>query len=254
MDNLPTRGTPGLGRPILGRPICHVDAHPALALAQRAMAELHVFGQVVGAGGFSLPSLFCKWSIEAGSNFRLLQGLSKGQTQCDQPNDDEMAVWAHPVDVHYSTKGIDGWPRLCVEVWGIDTFGRYEIAGYGCCVLPAASGHHQLKCLTWRPIGSAGQRVSSAAPPGPTACAPSRTRAPTHARARRSFLPWGHADAQAQQRRVGAVGPVPAAHGDVRRGVARAVGDHEGLPAVPPGPESHHHHRAAMYAARPSPC
>ena len=156
------------------------------------MAELHVFGQVVGAGGFSLPSLFCKWSIEAGSNFRLLQGLSKGQTQCDQPNDDEMAVWAHPVDVHYSTKGIDGWPRLCVEVWGIDTFGRYEIAGYGCCVLPAASGHHQLKCLTWRPIGSAGQRVSSAAPPGPTARrppatrarTPSHTRASTHARAR----------------------------------------------------------------------
>ena len=50
------------------------------------MAELHVFGQLVGGSNFALPNLFCKWSLEAGSNFRVLQGTGQGQTQCDHPN------------------------------------------------------------------------------------------------------------------------------------------------------------------------
>ena len=44
------------------------------------MAELHIVGQLVGAADFPLPSLFCKFSIDAGHNFRLLQGSSSGQT------------------------------------------------------------------------------------------------------------------------------------------------------------------------------
>mmetsp|Transcript_6197 Transcript_6197/g.20329 ORF Transcript_6197/g.20329 Transcript_6197/m.20329 type:complete len:104 (+) Transcript_6197:33-344(+) len=50
------------------------------------MAELHVVGQVLGGSGFQLDNLFCKWFIETGSNFRLLQGLTGGQTHCDYPN------------------------------------------------------------------------------------------------------------------------------------------------------------------------
>ena len=68
------------------------------------MAELHVMGQLVGASGFPLPSLFCKWSLLAGSNFRVLQGLSSGQTQCDTPGEDEMAVWAQPLDIHFACR------------------------------------------------------------------------------------------------------------------------------------------------------
>ena len=49
------------------------------------MAELHVVGQVVGASDFPLPSVFVKYSIETGANFRLLQGHTAGQTQCDMP-------------------------------------------------------------------------------------------------------------------------------------------------------------------------
>ena len=49
------------------------------------MAELHLFGEVVGANDFALPSLFCKYSVETGVNFRILQGQSAGQTQCDTP-------------------------------------------------------------------------------------------------------------------------------------------------------------------------
>lgn len=50
------------------------------------MAELHIVGQVAGGDNFEMPSLFCKWTLETGSNFRLLEGLTAGQTHCDTPN------------------------------------------------------------------------------------------------------------------------------------------------------------------------
>jgi len=50
------------------------------------MAELHLVGQILGGSGFQLDNLFCKWSIETGVNFRLLQGSTDGQTHCDYPN------------------------------------------------------------------------------------------------------------------------------------------------------------------------
>ena len=49
------------------------------------MAELHIVGEIVGAADYDLPSIFCKYSIEAGGNFRVLQGQPSGQTHCDMP-------------------------------------------------------------------------------------------------------------------------------------------------------------------------
>ena len=115
-----------------------------------------------------------------------------------------MAVWSHPIDVHYTLKGIDGWPRLKLEVWGVDSFGRNELGasrppahrpepsslpasrcgpgaavlprrvcvrvlvaavGYGVCMLPTSPGLHELRCATWRPCGSMREQISSARPP-----------------------------------------------------------------------------------------
>mmetsp|Transcript_6356 Transcript_6356/g.19782 ORF Transcript_6356/g.19782 Transcript_6356/m.19782 type:complete len:127 (+) Transcript_6356:65-445(+) len=126
------------------------------------MAELHLVGQLLGGGGFQLNNLFCKFTIEAGANFRLLQGLTTGQTHCDYPNADEPAVWAHPIDVHWSLKGIDGWPKLLIEVWGVDQFGRCELAGYGCCMVPTHAGTHELTVRTWRPCGNLREQITSA--------------------------------------------------------------------------------------------
>lgn len=61
---------------------------------------------------------------------------------------------AHPIDVHYSIKGLDGWPRMRIEVYGVDAYGRIELAGYGCCIVPTTPGTHELRCSTWRPCGS----------------------------------------------------------------------------------------------------
>ena len=125
------------------------------------MAELHLTGQLVGASDFPLPSIFCKYSFEAGSNWRVLQGVTSGQTHCDSPTEGETAVLAHPLELHYAVKGIDGWPRLQLEVYGVDSFGRVELAGYGCAIVPASAGTHEISCATWRPCGTAREQFSS---------------------------------------------------------------------------------------------
>ena len=44
----------------------------------------------------------------SGRNWRVLAGLQEGQTQVDTPLDEEMAFCAHPIDIHFATKGLQG--------------------------------------------------------------------------------------------------------------------------------------------------
>ncbi|XP_025000288.2 B9 domain-containing protein 2 [Gallus gallus] len=118
------------------------------------MAEVHLIGQLLGASGFSQRRLFCKWGLHAGGAWKLLGGLCEGQTQVDDPQADDMAHWCHPLDVHFATKGLQGWPRLHLQVWHQDSLGRTELLGYGFCHVPSSPGCHALSCVTWRPRGS----------------------------------------------------------------------------------------------------
>ena len=89
------------------------------------MAEVHLIGQLVGGNDFyPYTSLFCKWSIHTGGAWKLLQGVREGQTQVDNPEQGEVAYWSHPIDVHYATKGLQGWPKLHIQVFHQDNFGR----------------------------------------------------------------------------------------------------------------------------------
>lgn len=91
------------------------------------MAEVHVIGQIVGASDFvSVEGLFCKFALQTGGAWTLLSGLKEGQTQVDNPRQSGSggAVWAHPIDVHYATRGLQGWPKIVVQVYRQDSFGR----------------------------------------------------------------------------------------------------------------------------------
>lgn len=44
-----------------------------------------------------------------GGAWRVLAGLREGQTQVDNPENQAMAQWAHPIDLHFATKGIQGF-------------------------------------------------------------------------------------------------------------------------------------------------
>uniref|UniRef100_V9LKN7 B9 domain-containing protein 2 n=1 Tax=Callorhinchus milii TaxID=7868 RepID=V9LKN7_CALMI len=72
------------------------------------MAELHIIGQITGASGFPQQNLFCKWGIHAGCAWKLLSGSVEGRTQVDSPENEPIAHWSHPLDIHYATKGLQG--------------------------------------------------------------------------------------------------------------------------------------------------
>lgn len=47
-----------------------------------------------------------------------------------------------------------GWPKLHLQVWNQDSFGRCQLYGYGYCHVPSSPGQHRLQCVTWRPVGT----------------------------------------------------------------------------------------------------
>lgn len=52
--------------------------------------------------------MFCWFGLyNAGSAWRVLAGIKEGQTQVDTPNLGN-AYWAHPIDLHFTTKGLQG--------------------------------------------------------------------------------------------------------------------------------------------------
>ena len=51
---------------------------------------------------------YLSWLVTIGNSWKLLQGIKEGQTHVDTPTYDPIAVWAHPIDIHYTTKGLQG--------------------------------------------------------------------------------------------------------------------------------------------------
>lgn len=118
------------------------------------MAECHVIGQLIGASNFPKQTLFCKWQVHFGSSWKVVSGLKEGQTQIDSPEFENKSYWCHPIDIHFATKGLQGWPKIHLQVYHQDKFGRNELYGYGFIHVPAVPGVHKLECSTWRPVGS----------------------------------------------------------------------------------------------------
>ncbi|XP_071749350.1 B9 domain-containing protein 2 [Lepeophtheirus salmonis] len=119
------------------------------------MAELHVIGRIKTASEFEFSGgLFCKWSLHYGGAWRNLEGLREGQTQTCNSED---CCWSHPIDVHFATKGLQGWPQIHLTVYGQEaTFGRLTLLGYGFSWIPSSPGSHNLEIRTWKPLGTPG--------------------------------------------------------------------------------------------------
>jgi B9 domain-containing protein 2 len=66
-------------------------------------------------------------------------GEDSSQTQYAS-SDDGIQVWNHPIDVHFASASIQGWPRMVVQVWELDEFGRSILSGYGFVHLPTNPG------------------------------------------------------------------------------------------------------------------
>lgn len=82
------------------------------------------------------------------------RGLERVRPRWTSPQSGPMRSWSHPIDLHYATKDLQGWPKLHLQVWHQDPFGPSEVYGYGYCHVPSTTGHHRISRATWRPLGS----------------------------------------------------------------------------------------------------
>lgn len=115
------------------------------------MAELHVLGQIYGVSEFNqYSSLFCRYSFQSGPNWTSICGSPEGQTVSSSSVNGD-TVWGHPIDLHYVTRGIQGWPKLLLQVAQLDTLNRCWLVGYSCCNIPSTPGHHYIKVPCWVP-------------------------------------------------------------------------------------------------------
>ena len=122
--------------------------------------ELHVIGEL--QGGYSLGTgVCCRWQFDYGNMWIPLDGNIDGQTQVDYPSDGNMVVWCHPLDVHFLCKGLQGWPRLLLQVWNIDEIGRLHLAGYGFVHIPNMAGSFEMEVTTWRPVGTLKEEIAT---------------------------------------------------------------------------------------------
>eukprot|EP00640_Fibrocapsa_japonica_P006611 CAMPEP_0113946460 /NCGR_PEP_ID=MMETSP1339-20121228/57627_1 /TAXON_ID=94617 /ORGANISM="Fibrocapsa japonica" /LENGTH=184 /DNA_ID=CAMNT_0000952547 /DNA_START=103 /DNA_END=657 /DNA_ORIENTATION=- /assembly_acc=CAM_ASM_000762 len=133
------------------------------------MPEVHIIGEICAAEDFPYSQLYAHWKVVADdNNWSVLAGHAEGYTQVDASKGGLgssrrfSAVWNHPLDLHYATSSVQGWPKLVVEVWHLDSLNRQEIAGYGVCHIPTAPGEHgPLRVVTWRPYYSPSGRMAA---------------------------------------------------------------------------------------------
>ena len=123
---------------------------PLLRHVAEGIPEVHFIGEIrKGYGLNNYPtssSISCKWKIEWGRSFSNLAGETNGQSQYSMVIDhndskqQQQCLWNHPIDVHFATSSMQGWPRISVQLWELDVYGRAIFAGFGFAHLPCAKG------------------------------------------------------------------------------------------------------------------
>lgn len=89
-----------------------------------------------------------------------LGGDDSSQTQYAS-SDDGVHVFNHPIDLHFASFSMKGWPRIVVQAWECDEFGRSILAGYGFAHMPTESGSHDLEIHCFRPCGTFAEELET---------------------------------------------------------------------------------------------
>jgi B9 domain-containing protein 2 len=66
-----------------------------------------------------------------------------------------------PFQVRFDTTSLSGWPRLLLEVYTVDDYGRVDVAGYGMTFVPSSPGERSKVVPMSRPRGSFWDGVST---------------------------------------------------------------------------------------------
>ena len=62
------------------------------------------------------------------------------------------------------TRSIKGWPKLVLEAWEVDEYGRNKIGGYGILNIPFKNGTYTLEACCWRPKPSFQEKLIAPTP------------------------------------------------------------------------------------------
>lgn len=65
-----------------------------------------------------------------------------------------MHFWCHPIDFHFKTTAINGWPKVVFRVWRVDDADKIDVFAYGLMNLPRTPGYVEIECNTWIPFGN----------------------------------------------------------------------------------------------------
>lgn len=159
-DTLPIPESPHKAY-LMQKRMAQLDVPPAY------QPEVHLVGEIVSGQGFGVGFGFCcKWRVEYGSRWSHIAGDQSGQTQVDFPpsapwGSSDVAVWAHPIDLHFATTAFQGWPRLLFQVDRVDPSRKHHPVGYGFAPVPFAAGQHELTVSLWRPLGTMKQELDA---------------------------------------------------------------------------------------------
>jgi B9 domain-containing protein 2 len=124
------------------------------------MPEIDIIGSILSGSYFGAADAFLRFRLFAGAGWTPLESSGSGQTQTSRADPvTDILTWSHPIEMHYATTTLAGWPRVAVAVWQVDAFGRNEISGYGVTFVPPSPGVHIVDVACWRPQGSTLQEL-----------------------------------------------------------------------------------------------
>ena len=106
---------------------------------------LNVQGMIELGEFFDGDIINCKYDIEFGQDWELLNGLKTNQSQqaCRTEGKDNFFIWNMPFEVCLRSTNPSGWPQLVVSCYGPDWFGREVLKAYGVCFFPTTKGSHE---------------------------------------------------------------------------------------------------------------
>eukprot|EP00792_Barthelona_sp_PAP020_P012567 TRINITY_DN7288_c0_g1_i1.p1 TRINITY_DN7288_c0_g1~~TRINITY_DN7288_c0_g1_i1.p1 ORF type:complete len:188 (+),score=41.04 TRINITY_DN7288_c0_g1_i1:27-566(+) len=125
------------------------------------MPEVHFLGRILNCFGFEGSGFWARYSIHMGEQWQCISGVIQGQTHIDFPIVGNNAIWSHPIDWHFSTSSLKGWPRIFIQVFQRDIYGRDDLCGYGVSFLPSEPGNYELEIQCWQPVGTLSQRIQA---------------------------------------------------------------------------------------------
>ena len=114
---------------------------------------------VIKDGTFSEDdSIFLKYDIFFGEEWKLINGQNSGQSQyaCLGEGTNNYFVWNMPFSIRLNCSEPYSWPQLVVSCFCPDFMGREVIKAYGMCHFPTTPGLHERNLSMFSPISSDG--------------------------------------------------------------------------------------------------